>query len=142
MRGKALGVDDYPLAERRLDLVRSHGGLGLKDLTMAAVLDGSVGLDDLRITPEALRMQADIARAAGRSTLAENFERAAEMAVMPQAVIMQVYEQLRPGRAGTKEALLETARSLEETYGARRMADFVREAAEVYERRGLFAFRY
>ena len=33
-------------------------------------------------------------------------------------------------------------RQLRETYGATRMAAFVEEAAEVYERRGLFTYRF
>ena len=142
MNDKPLRVDDYPLAERSPELVRSKGGRALDDMTMEAVLDGTVGMEDLRITPDALRMQAEIARDAGRATLADNFDRAAEMTAIPQDTIMEIYELLRPGRAGSKEALYETAAMLDERYGARRMADFVREAADVYERRELFAFRY
>ena len=70
---------------------------------------GEVELEDLRITPAALRLQAEIARAAGRPMLAENFERAAELVDVPQDFIMQVYELLRPGRAKDKAPLLEAA---------------------------------
>jgi propanediol dehydratase small subunit len=101
-----------------------------------------VELEDLRITPEALRMQADIARAAGRPMLAANFGRAAELVDVPQDFIMKIYELLRPGRAKDKQPLLDAARTLRETHRAERMAAFVEEAAEVYERRGLFTYRY
>ena len=55
---------------------------------------------------------------------------------------MAVYELLRPGRARDKGPLLEAARTLRETYGATRMAAFVEEAAAVYERRGLYTYRF
>ena len=76
----------------------------------ASVIAGEVALEDLRITPAALRMQAEIARSAGRPMLAENFERAAEMVDVPQDFLMQVYELLRPGRAKDKAPLLAAAR--------------------------------
>lgn len=137
-----LGIADYPLAEKRPELVRGAGGKPLAAITLDAVVSGEVTLDDLRITPEALRQQAEIARAAGRATLAANFERAAELCDVPQDFIMAVYELLRPGRAKDKAPLLEAARTLRETYGATRMAAFVEEAAVVYERRGLFTYRF
>jgi propanediol dehydratase small subunit len=99
-------------------------------------------MEDLRITPEALLAQAEIARDAGRPTLAENFERAAELVNVPQDVIMQVYELLRPGRAKTKQQLLDAARMLREEHAASRMAAFVEEAAATYDERGLFTFRF
>lgn len=137
-----LGIADYPLAEKRPELVRGAGGKPLAAITLDGVVSGEVTLDDLRITPEALRQQAEIARAAGRATLAANFERAAELCDVPQDFIMAVYELLRPGRAKDKAPLLEAARTLRETYGATRMAAFVEEAAVVYERRGLFTYRF
>jgi propanediol dehydratase small subunit len=103
---------------------------------------GDVEMEDLRITPAALKMQAEIARAAGRPMLAENFERAAEMVDVPQDFLMQVYELLRPGRTRDKQPLIEAAMRLREEFGAERMARFVEEAAAVYERRGLFTYRF
>lgn len=137
-----LGVADYPLAEKRPELVKGRGGKPLDAITLDGVVSGEVTLDDLRITPEALRQQAEIARAAGRATLAQNFERAAELCEVPQEFIMAVYELLRPGRAKDRGPLLEAARTLRETYGAARMAAFVEEAAAVYERRGLYTYRF
>jgi len=137
-----LTVADYPLAEKRPELVKGRGGKPLDAITLDAVLASEVGLDDLRVTPEALRLQAEITRDAGRATLAANFERAAELCDVPQDFIMQVYELLRPGRAKDKAPLIEAARVLRETYGATRMAAFVEEAAEVYERRGLYTYRF
>lgn len=137
-----LTVADYPLAEKRPELVKGRGGKPLEAITLDAVTAFEVTLDDLRVTPEALRRQAEIARDAGRATLAANFDRAAELCDVPQDFIMQVYELLRPGRATDKGPLLDAARTLRETYGASRMAAFVEEAAAVYERRGLFTYRF
>jgi propanediol dehydratase small subunit len=64
------------------------------------------------------------------------------MVDMPQDVLLQAYELLRPGRAKSKQELLDTAKTFRETYKAERVAAFLEEAAEVYERRGLFQFRY
>jgi glycerol dehydratase small subunit/propanediol dehydratase small subunit len=133
---------DYPLAETQPESVIGPRGKRLSDVTLDAVLDGSVTMEDLRITPEALLAQAEIARDSGRPTLAENFERAAELVNVPQDVIMQVYELLRPGRAKTKQQLLDAARMLREEHAATRMAAFVEEAAATYDERGLFTFRF
>ncbi len=142
MSDKPLTVEDYPIAEHRPDLVRGAAGKGLDDVTLATLHSGQASMEDLRITPEALRQQASIARDAGRGTLADNFERAAEMAAIPQDVIMTYYELLRPGRAKDKQALIEAAARLRADHDAPLMAAFVEEAADVYERRGLFKFRY
>ncbi len=136
------GPDDYPLAEKHPERVRGRRGKTLDELTLEALASGEAELEDFRITPEALRQQAAIARAAARPRLADNFERAAEMAGIPQAFVMQVYELLRPGRATDSAPLLEAARTLRDTYQAERLAAFVEEAAMVYERRGLYTFRY
>lgn len=132
---------DYPLAENRPDLVRTASGKTLDDLTLDAVVSGEVELADLAITPTALRHQAEIARAAGRAALAANFERAAEMTGLPQELVLSIYEKLRPGRARDKEELLAIAADLR-ARAAEKLAAFIEEAADVYERRGLFAFRF
>lgn len=142
MSKEKLGAGDYPLAERRPELVRGNRGKGLDELTMEEVLSGAVGMEDLRITPDALLQQAEIARDANRATLAGNFERASEMALLPQDLVMEIYELLRPGRARDKAALDAAAARLRDEFGAGRLAQFVEEAAHVYERRGLFAFRF
>ena len=142
MTGKPLTTDDYPLAEKRPELVRGKRGKALDEITLASVLDDTVTMDDLGITKGALLQQAEIARAAGRETLAQNFERAAELVGVPQDTIMRVYELLRPGRAQSKAELLAAAAQLRSTHGAEKMPAFIEEAAEVYERRGLFKARY
>ena len=133
---------DYPLAETLPDKVKGHRGRKLSDITLDAVLAGDVSMDDLRITPDALRAQAAIARDAGRATLALNFERAAELVGVPQDVVMEVYELLRPGRAKSKQQLLDAAAMMRGTHNAEGIARFIEEAAETYEDRGLFTYRF
>ena len=89
---------DYPLAETQPQEVKGLRGKSLVDLTLEEVLSGDVTMEDLRITPEALQAQAEIARDSGRSKLASNFERAAELVSIPQEVIMEIYgkRRLRP----------------------------------------------
>jgi propanediol dehydratase small subunit len=142
MSEEQLSIADYPLAEKRPEIVRGRRAKGLNEITLEALLEDRVTLEDLRITATALRQQAEIARAAGRGTLAANFERSAELVDLPEDTIMRIYELLRPGRAQSQEALFAAARELREQYGAKGMAAFVEEAAEVYERRGLFKKRF
>jgi propanediol dehydratase small subunit len=137
-----LTTADYPLAEQRPDLVRTGSGKRLEELTLEAVESGAVTMADLRITATALRQQAAVARSAGRPTLGENFDRAAELVDVPQEVLLQIYELLRPGRAKDKTELLAAADRLRHDYGATIMADFITQAASVYECRGLFTFRF
>lgn len=138
----ALGVADYPIAEKRPELVRSLSGKAMDAVTLEAVMAGEVSMEDLRIDATALRRQAEIARAAGRPTLAQNFERAADLVAVPQEVIMKAYDLLRPGRARSRQDLLDMAAHLRDAHGATTIAAFIQEAAEVYDRRGLFAFRF
>ena len=137
-----LTIADYPLAETRSDKIRGQRGKSLDDITLDAVIAGDITMEDLRITPHALADQAEISRAAKRPTLALNFERAAELVSVPQDFIMSSYEMLRPGRAKSKEQLLEIATSFRKEYKAERMAKFIEEAADVYERRGLYTYRF
>ena len=100
-------------------------------------LDG-VEPEDLRIAPETLRLQAQIAERVGRPQLAQNFRRAAELTALPDELVLSIYNSLRP-RASTKEQLGEIADELESKYSATLCAQLVREAADVYERRDILA---
>ncbi|ETA71357.1 MULTISPECIES: diol dehydratase small subunit [Mesorhizobium] len=133
---------DYPLAETQPGAVKGKRGKSLAEITLDSLLAGDVTMEDLRITPQALQAQADVARDVGRPTLALNFERGAELVEVPQDFIMQVYELLRPGRAKSKEELLQAAATMRDTYQAERIARFIEEAAETYAARGLFTFRF
>ena len=134
---KKPGLNDYPLSETQGDKISGPRGVPLDQITLAAVTAGGIGIEDLRISRAALLAQADIARAAGRDTLAQNFERGAELIEVPQDVIMQTYEMLRPGRVQTRAELRAQAALLRDSYGANKIADFIDRAAEVYLQRGV-----
>ena len=128
---------DYPLGARRPDLVRTPAGVPLADVTLEAIRQGTLGADEIRATPETLRLQSEVAHAAGRTQLGENLERAAELASVPDGLLLEIYTALRPGRASAAE-LEEWAVGLD-GLGASRTAAFVREAALAYADRGLLA---
>ena len=129
---------DYPLASQRPELLRTPTGKRLEDLTMAAVLSGSVVAEDLRIAPDTLRLQAQIADSVARPQLGANFRRAAELTALPDDKVLQIYNALRP-RASTKQQLLDIAEELERDFSASLCGALVREAADVYERRSVLA---
>jgi propanediol dehydratase small subunit len=127
---------DYPLATERPDAVRTPSGLSLDELTLDALRAGRLDAADMRATPETLRLQAEVARAAGRTQLAANLGRAAELTALPDELILEIYTALRPHRS-TRNELVRWAERLERDYGASMTATFVREAATVYAQRGL-----
>lgn len=142
MTDKPLTAKDYPVAENRPEEVTGNRGKPLEALTLDAVINGEISMEDLRITPRALVQQSQIAGSVGRTALAGNLERAAEMTQLPQDEVMEIYELLRPGRAPSKDALLAVAVRLREERNAPLLGDFVEEAANFYDKRGLFRKRY
>jgi propanediol dehydratase small subunit len=130
-------ANDYPLGTRRPDLVSTPGGVALADVTLEALRSGELDGGDIRATPATLLLQAEVARAAGRTQLAESLERAAELAAVPDALLLEIYTALRPGRATAAE-LEEWAARLD-GHDASNTAAFVREAAAAYTGRGLLA---
>ena len=98
-------------------------------------MEGEIEADEIRVTPEILEYQAQIAESIGRPQLAANMRRAAELTAVPDDRILEIYNTLRPDRA-TKDELLEIADELENEYDAQINAELIREAADVYETRG------
>ncbi len=134
-KGPALDYrKDYPLAAKRPDLVKTATGKSLSDITLDAVMSGAIKSEEIRITPQSLEYQAQIAECVTRPHMARNLRRAAEMTKVPDARLLEMYNALRPNRS-TKAELLAIADELENTFGARICSAFVREAADVYERR-------
>ena len=121
-------MPDYPLAEKAPERLKTPSGLAFQDITLEAVLAGEVEMRDLRVTSEALELQAQVADEAGRPQLAENLRRAAELVDVPEDRILEVYKALRPGR-GSRQAIFELADDLENRWQAKRCAALVREAA-------------
>ena len=126
---------DYPLATKRPQFIKTPTGKKLEDITLENVLSGVIKPEDVRISPETLESQAQIAESMNRDALARNFRRASELIAVPDERILEIYNLLRPLRS-TKEELFVVADELENKYNAKVNAYFVREAAEVYEKAG------
>lgn len=126
---------DYPLGEKSKDKLRTPTGKSINDVTLEAVMNGAVTGADVRITPETLEMQAQVAESRDRTVLASNLRRAAELIAVSDERILEIYNALRPYRS-TKTELLAIADELQNKYGATVTANLVREAAEVGEARG------
>jgi propanediol dehydratase small subunit len=128
------GLVHYPLGLRRPDLVATPSGVPLSELRLdAAGLESA----DLRAAPETLRLQAEVAAASGRTQLAENLLRAAELAPLSDELILDIYIALRPRRS-TAAQLEEWAARLD-GLDAPRSAAFVRDALAAYRERRLLA---
>ena len=125
---------DYPLGEKRKEWLKTSTGKTLDEITLEKVLDGDVKPEDIRISPETLKLQGEIAKKGNRPTVTKNFERASELVAIPDDRILEIYNALRPFRS-SREDLLAIADELENKYSATVNANFVREAAEVYEKR-------
>ena len=126
----------YPLMDNAEDQLKAFSGRPLPEITLEAAADGELSAADLRIHRETLWMQAEVARKAGYAQLAGNLMRAAELTLVPNAEVLQIYDLLRPMRA-TYDQLMQLAAHLQQTYQAAENAKFVREAAEVYRERKL-----
>lgn len=124
----------YPLSERR-DAVHAASGLAVSELTLARVVAGEIGPNDVRIAPETLRLQADFAEGGGNPQLAENLRRGAELASFDDDELLSFYEILRPGRATAAE--MDALAGVLAARGAERCAALVLEARAAYVRRGV-----
>ena len=134
--GQKLSVDDYPLGEKSPELIETPTGRKLDDLTLEKLVNGEIHSKDLKIRPETLYMQAEIAEAANRKAFARNLRRAAELISVEDDKLLDIYNALRPNRS-SKQELLDIAKDLEDNYKATINAALVRNAAEVYEKRDI-----
>ena len=114
---------------------RALSGRPIEQLTLDAAVRGDLSPADLRVHPDTLRHQAEVAEAHGNPQLGENLRRAAELTALPDDEVLEIYQTLRPGRS-TAAGLAKVAERLDAA-GAPLCAALVREAAEVYARRGL-----
>jgi propanediol dehydratase small subunit len=125
----------YPLAESDAGDARTSSGLRVSEIDLAAVVRGEIGPDDIRISPDVLRQQADFAEAGGNPQLADNLRRGAELVAFSDEDLLELYESLRPGRSSALE--LDQLADRLEAKGAVLCAALVREARGAYLRRGL-----
>jgi propanediol dehydratase small subunit len=126
----------YPLIEKYPELIQSKTGKKLEDVTIENIMNGSIGINDISISRSTLMLQAKVALDDGKTQLAENFVRAAELIAVPDDEILQIYNSLRPNRSTEKE-LLAIADKLQNKYDAPICADFVRETLEVHKKRDI-----
>ena len=133
--GTRVTFKDYPLGEKSADKLKTPTGKSINDVTFDAVLKGDIKGEDVRIRPETLEMQAQVAESVGRKAFAQNLRRAAELIPVPDKRLIEMYNALRPYHS-TKQELLDIAGELESKYKAVISAKHVREAADVYEARG------
>jgi propanediol dehydratase small subunit len=127
----------YPLAESGAGEAHTSSGRRVEDITLDAVAGGEITPDDIRVSPEVLRQQADFAQEGGNPQLADNLRRGAELVAFSDGDLLELYESLRPGRASALQ-LDELADRLEGR-AATLCAALVREARNAYVRRGLTA---
>ena len=134
MENKRMTAADYPLTSKRKGDIKTPTGKALEDITLEKVLSGEINADDIRISPETLEMQAQIAESMNRDAIARNFRRAAELIRVPDDRILEMYNALRPYRS-TKAELYAIGDELINEYGATVSGNFVKEAADIYEKR-------
>ena len=127
---------NYPLGQHEAEQITSKTGKKLKNITLEEVIRGNVTSDDIKISKNVLKKQGEVSKEAGNLAMSKNFDRAAELVDVPDDVILNMYNKLRPNRA-TKRELVEMAQELLEKYQAAHCAKLVLEAAEVYEKRGI-----
>ena len=127
----------YPLSDGARDRVRTASGRAVSEITLDAVLAGAISPEDVRISPETLRLQAGFAEQGGNPQLAENLRRGAELTEFSDDELLRFYEMLRPGRSSAAE--LDSLAEMLAARGAERCAVLVREARAAYARRGLIA---
>lgn len=131
---KEITKEDYPLYSKHPELVHSPSGKQLKDITLDNVLNDKIKSNDLRITPDTLRLQGEVANDAGRDAVQRNFQRAAELTSIPDDRLLEMYNSLRPYRS-TKAELLAISAELKDKYHAPVNAGWFAQAADFYESR-------
>lgn len=131
----SVNVNDYPFGKKIPDKIKTHSGKKLSELTLEKAIKGDIKNDDLKVSEDTLVMQAKVAEKVNRGALADNFRRASELIKVPDERILEIYGALRPYRS-TKQELLDIADELEKKYNCIINSEFIREAAEVYEKRG------
>ncbi len=116
-------------------MTKAFSGRDSAELTPDRLALDELSADDVRIHPDTLEAQAKVAEENHNPQLAGNLRRAAELALLSEDEVMALYEALRPHRSTAAE-LSALADTLDST-PAPLTAAIVREAAAVYERRGL-----
>jgi propanediol dehydratase small subunit len=116
--------------------IYTFSGRSIDELNVQGILSGELTAEDFRIHGERLNHQAKVADEAGYNQLAENLRQAAELTHMSNEEILEIYNTLRPRRTSYTE-MIAMADRLENERKAHLTASLLREAAEVYLKRGI-----
>jgi len=116
--------------------IYTFSGRSIDELNVQGILSGELTAEDFRIHGERLNHQAKVADEAGYTQLAGNLRQAAELTHMSNEEILQIYNTLRPRRTSYTE-MIDMADRLENERKAHLTASLLREAAEVYLKRGI-----
>jgi propanediol dehydratase small subunit len=116
--------------------IYTFSGRSIDDLTVQGILSGELTAEDFRIHGDRLDHQAGVAEDAGYTQLAENLRRAAELTHMSNEEVLEIYNTLRPRRTSYTE-MIGMADRLENERNAPLTAFLLREAAEIYLKRGI-----
>ena len=114
----------------------TFSGRSIDELNVQGILSGELTAEDFRIHGDRLNHQAKVADEAGYNQLAENLRQAAELTHMSNEEILEIYNTLRPRRTSYTE-MIDMADRLENQRKAHLTASLLREAAEVYLKRGI-----
>lgn len=126
----------YPLSQHMPEKLKTKTGKAFEEITVENIKEGQITSEDIKISRDTLLLQGEIAEAQGKKAMQKNFIRASELVELPDALILKIYNALRPHRS-TKSELLDIAAELKLKYQAEHCAKLVLEAAEVYEKRGI-----
>ena len=99
-------MSSYPLGQSEADTITSRTGKKLSQITLDEVKKGNVTADDIKISAETLKKQGQVAKEADNPTMDANFQRAAELVNVPDDIILDMYNKLRPNRSTKKELIL------------------------------------
>ena len=114
----------------------TFSGRSIEELSVQGILSGELTAEDFRIHGERLNHQAKVVDEAGYAQLAENLRQAGELTHMSNEEILEIYNTLRPRRTSYTE-MIDMADRLENERKAPLTASLLREAAEVYLKRGI-----
>ena len=116
--------------------IYTFSGRSIDELSIQGILSDDLTAEDFRIHGETLNHQARVSEEAGYTQLAENLRLAAELTHMSNEEVLEIYNTLRPRRTSYTE-IIAMADRLENERQTPLTASLLREAAEVYLKRGI-----
>lgn len=125
---------DYPLFDEHPEVIKAYSGKKINDINMDNLLKGELSSDDARIHKDILLIQSEIANSAGQTQVAQNLKRAAELTVVPDDLILHIYDLIRPYH-GSYDEIVEAASILRNKYDATINSEFLLEAASILKDR-------